>query len=182
MKKRIKCYVGTNSLRNSKGIYVLEVNIQTGFLSTNLEETLGILQGPAGDQCLPLSQLSDRYKKLHPSARISMAMCSFSSSIQAFSISGYSLDCNIPSVSSKFVLKKYKDKILLIHNAVQGEGMQSRTGLSIWVSEDNMQSWNRRYPLVKKDMQNYPLLQKKLSLILPFGYSPPEHRSFMRRF
>lgn len=58
--------------------------------------------------------------------------------------------CNIPSVSSKFVLKKYKDKILLIHNAVQGEGMQSRTGLSIWVSEDNMQSWNRRYPLVKE--------------------------------
>ena len=32
MKKRIKCYVGTNSLRNSKGIYVLEVNIQTGEL------------------------------------------------------------------------------------------------------------------------------------------------------
>lgn len=58
--------------------------------------------------------------------------------------------CEIPSACSKIVLKKYKDKVLLIHNAVEGQGMQMRTNLSIWVSEDGMAGWSRKYPLVRE--------------------------------
>lgn len=59
--------------------------------------------------------------------------------------------CKIPSASSKIVLEKYEDKILLVHNDVKGNQMTQRKNLSIWVSRDGMETWVRKIPLTGED-------------------------------
>lgn len=60
--------------------------------------------------------------------------------------------CGIPSASSKILLLSRKGKILLIHNArPETEKMEGRKNLSIWVSEDGMDSWSTKYNLMAQD-------------------------------
>ena len=66
---------------------------------------------------------------------------------------------DIPNPSSKFKLLRAADgRIVLLHNPNNTVGLQHRTPLSLWVSRDDMETWESKTDLVSdpEGLLNYP--------------------------
>lgn len=62
--------------------------------------------------------------------------------------------CDIPSASSKLSLVKYKEHILLIHNAITDTNngvFTERKNLSIWISNDNFTTFDKKINLTAEN-------------------------------
>jgi len=55
---------------------------------------------------------------------------------------------DIPSPGTKLSLAKIGDRIVLAHNPNPTDGWDYRTDLSVWVSDDSMETWKTKIPLV----------------------------------
>ena len=58
---------------------------------------------------------------------------------------------DIPNPNTKVTLLKINGKILLINNFHAEMGWDKRDNLMIWVSSDNMKTWEKKVPLAKPD-------------------------------
>ncbi len=58
---------------------------------------------------------------------------------------------DLPNPNTKFTLLKVNGKVLLINNFHNVSGWTERTNLEIWVSADNMGSWERKVPIAPAD-------------------------------
>ena len=58
---------------------------------------------------------------------------------------------DLPNPNTKLTLLKINGKILLINNFNNVSGWMERTHLEIWVSADNMQTWEKKIPIAHCD-------------------------------
>ena len=58
---------------------------------------------------------------------------------------------DLSNPNTKLTLLKVNGKILLINNFCDDIGWMKRTHLEIWVSSDNMQTWEKKLPIAPPD-------------------------------